>query len=301
MKPLALILLAAGGLLLIFGFLSRPLTPELSLPAPAMADLANGEHMYRIGGCAACHALPGDEAKERDLLGGGRELETPFGLFRMPNISPDPAAGIGAWSEQDFVRAMKYGVSPDGRHYYPAFPYVSYARMRTTDVLDLWAWLQSLPPVENEAAAHQLTFPWNLRRGIGLWKRFYLDGSPVVTVDESDAALLRGRYLSEGPGHCGECHTPRDALGGPDHSRWLAGAQQMEGEGRVPGLTPAELAGWSEADLRYYFESGFTPEFDTVGGTMVAVQENLARLPETDRAAIAAYLKALPAPAGGGN
>lgn len=291
-------LLFAG--LLGFWWATRPLTlAAADLPAHE-PDPAAGELVFWAGGCASCHATPVDGKRARGddklQLGGGLELDTPFGVFRVPNISPH-ADGIGGWSAVDFVNAMQRGVAPDERHYYPSFPYASYARMTTEDVLDLKAYLDGLAPVAGVVDEHSLDFPWSVRRGVGLWKRRYLDTAAAAGIATDDPAIQRGRYLAEGAGHCGECHTPRDALGGPDHSRWLAGAPNPEGRGRIPNITPAgkNTADWSASDLAYYFESGFTPEFDTVGGSMVAVQENLARLPAGDRQAIAAYLKALPA------
>ena len=281
-------------------WLTRPLTiaPE-DLPDHEPDPIA-GERVFWAGGCASCHASPvdGKRAKGDDklLLGGGLELDTPYGVFRVPNISSHPEDGIGAWALVDFVNAMQRGVSPDGLHYYPSFPYTSYARMPVADVMDLKAFLDSLPPVAGRVAPHDLGFPWSVRRGIGAWKRKYLDVAPIVP-DGSSKLVERGRQLVEGAGHCGECHTPRDRFGGLLRDRWLAGAQNPEGEGRVPNITPGgkNISGWSAADIAYYLESGFTPEFDTVGGSMVAVQENLSKLSGEDREAIAAYLKALPA------
>ena len=300
--PRLLLVAAAAALIALaaLAWLSRPLPLAAdALPARA-ADLGNGERVFWAGGCASCHASPvnGKRAKgdAKLKLGGGETLDTPFGLFHVPNISPH-ANGIGGWSTLDFVNAMQRGVSPDGRHYYPSFPYTSYARMDLRDVVDLKAYLDTLPPVEGVVGPHELGFPWSVRRGIGLWKRLYLDASPVARVAGADPAVLRGGALVEGAGHCGECHTPRDRFGGLDTSRWLAGAPNPDGKGRIPNITPGgkSLASWSAADIAYYLESGFTPDFDTVGGSMVAVQENLARLSAEDRAAIAAYLKALPA------
>jgi mono/diheme cytochrome c family protein len=293
-------LVLAAALLVAAWWLTRPAPmPASGLPEHT-ADVMAGERVFWAGGCASCHATPVDgkrargEAKLR--LGGGLELETPFGVFRVPNISPH-ADGIGAWSDLDFVNAMQRGVSPSGRHYYPSFPYGSYARMSIKDTLDLKAYIDSLPPVPGRIDDHSLDFPWSVRRGIGVWKRLHLDDAPVITLDGSDDNLARGQYLVEGAGHCGECHTSRDASGGLELSRWLAGAPNPEGKGRIPNITPAGkgIAAWSAADLVYYLETGFTPDFDTVGGSMVAVQENLARLPAADREAIAAYLKAIPA------
>jgi mono/diheme cytochrome c family protein len=265
------------------------------------ADAAAGERIFWAGGCASCHAAPvgGKRARGEDKLrlGGGAELETPFGVFRVPNISPHTEDGIGGWSMIDFVNAMQRGVSPGGRHYYPSFPYTSYARMAVEDVMNLKAYLDTLQPVAGRAADHALGFPWSIRRGIGLWKRLYLATDPIAAVDTPEPLVAQGRELVEGAGHCGECHTPRDWFGGPDTGRWLAGAPNPEGRGRVPNITPGgkNLSAWSKGDILYYLESGFTPEFDTVGGSMVAVQENMARLTPADRQAIAAYLKALPA------
>jgi mono/diheme cytochrome c family protein len=274
-------------------WLSRPvsLDPE-NLPAHE-PDLANGERIFNIGGCASCHGEEIDGERSRDRLAGGLALDTSFGIFRVPNISPDPEHGIGGWSRIEFVNAMQRGLAPDGQHYYPSFPYTSYTRMAVTDVLDLKAYLDDLPPISTPSGAHDLGFPFGIRRFLGFWKRLYLDDSPVSPADSGDATLDRGRYLVEGPGHCGECHTPRNRLGGLRLEAWMSGAPSLEGEGRVPDITAGEngLADWSEADVVFFLESGIDPDFDVVGGNMVAVQENLARLPEADREAIAAYLK----------
>jgi mono/diheme cytochrome c family protein len=293
-------LVLGAALLVAAWWLTRPAPMPASALPEHTADAVAGERVFWAGGCASCHATPVDgkrargEAKLR--LGGGLELETPFGVFRVPNISPH-ADGIGEWSDLDFVNAMQRGVSPAGRHYYPSFPYGSYTRMTIEDTLDLKAFIDSLSPVPGRVDDHALDFPWSLRRGIGVWKRLHLDDAPVIALDRPDDKLARGQYLVEGAGHCGECHTSRDAFGGLELSRWLAGAPNPEGKGRIPNITPAGkgIAGWSAADLVYYLESGFTPDFDTVGGSMVAVQENLARLPAEDREAIVAYLKAIPA------
>lgn len=288
---------------LLAWWITAPTTiAQRDLPAHE-PDAMAGQRIFWAGGCASCHAslVDGKRAKGEDKLrlGGGLELETAFGVFPVPNISPHDDDGIGQWSTLDFVNAMQRGVSPDGRHYYPAFPYTSYAKMRTEDVIDLKAFLDTLPPVDGRMSGPELDFPWSVRRGIGVWKRRYLDSASVLDVAAGDEMVERGRDLVEGAGHCGECHTPRDRFGGLDLSRWLAGAPNPEGRGQVPDLTPGSknVADWSANDIAYYLESGFTPDFDTVGGTMVAVQENMAMLPAEDRAAIAAYLKALPAPA----
>ena len=257
----------------------RPL-PQAALAALPAGDAARGETVFWAGGCASCHAAAKAEGEDRLRLGGGRILKTPFGDFAVPNISPDPADGIGGWTAADFANAMLRGVSPDGRHYYPAFPYTSFTRMKPEDVADLWAYLQTLPAVAGKAPANDLRFPFNFRRGLGLWKLAFLsDGAGRRPSTRPTPQVARGQYLVEGPGHCGECHTPRNLAGALDYSRWLAGAPLAVGEGRVPNITPGgELGDWSPADIAYFFETGFTPEFDSVGGAMVDVQENLAML-----------------------
>jgi mono/diheme cytochrome c family protein len=260
-------------------------------------DPARGERIFWAGGCTSCHAAKDAEGEAQKQLGGGLALATPFGTFHAPNISPDKENGIGNWSGADFANAMMMGVSPDGSHYYPAFPYTSYARMQVGDVADLWAYLKTLPPVAKANLAHELPLPFRLRRGLGLWKQLFLSSEPVVALASPDEKLTLGRYLVEGPGHCGECHTPRNFIGGSEKTRWLAGGPAPEGKGSIPNVTPAgrDISGWSEPDIANYLETGFTPEYDAVGGTMVDVQRNMARLRPEDRAAIAAYLKAVPA------
>lgn len=260
------------------------------------SDPDRGQRLFWAGGCASCHAAAGARGDEELKLGGGLALVTPFGTFRAPNISPDAETGIGDWTGTDFANALLNGVSPSGRHYYPAFPYTSYARMSVGDVADLWAYMRTLPPVSRVNEPHDLPFPFNISRGIGLWKLLHLSPAPVVAVDESDARLALGRYLVEGPGHCGECHTPRDFSGGIDKARWLGGGPAPEGEGQVPNITPdpAGIGSWSEADIVFALETGLTPKYEAFGGAMVAVQRNMARLTPQDREAIAAYLKAVP-------
>ena len=288
-------LLLAGVAVFYFLTLPRGLSAAELAALPA-GDATRGETWFWAGGCASCHAAEKAEGENRLKLGGGRVLKTGFGDFVVPNISSDRSDGIGGWSAGDFANAMLRGVSPDGRHFYPAFPYASFTRIHPQDIADLWAYLQTLPAVPGRAAPHDLRFPYDIRRGIGLWKLAFLFTAPAVSIDTSDPAVARGQYLAEGPGHCGECHTPRNFAGALDDSRWLAGAPAPEGKGKVPNITGGEggIGDWSAADIGYFFETGFTPDFDSVGGSMVEVQENLAMLAGDDRAAIAAYLKAVP-------
>jgi mono/diheme cytochrome c family protein len=299
LKKISGAVLVLGGIGAVAGwFLSAPVKLGTETPARlGTGDAVKGKRIFYAGGCTSCHARPGSQGDARLQLVGGLELKTPFGTFVPPNISQDPKDGIGAWSVEDLANAMLKGVSPSGEHFYPAFPYTSYARMKPADIADLYAFLKTLPAVAGKAPANSLAFPFNIRRGIGLWKLLYLSDRPVISLPAGTPELvMAGRYLVEGPGHCGECHTPRDFAGGAKKSEWLAGAAAAEGSGVVPNITSGEggVGGWSEADIANYLETGFTPAFDSVGGAMVDVQRNMAELTTEDRAAIAAYLKAIP-------
>jgi len=288
-----LVALALVGAIAFYVLTIPKLAVTGGLPAYT-ANLANGETMFNIGGCASCHATPKQEDHRR--LGGGLALETPFGTFRVPNISSDARHGLGAWSEPDFINAMLRGVGRSGEHLYPAFPYTSYQRMRLEDVRDLFAFLKTVPADATPSLPHELGFPFNVRRGLGLWKLLYLDGKPFAPDPAGSAMLNRGAYLVEGPGHCAECHSPRDLFGGIVPARRFAGGLDAEGKGWVPNITPHAdgLAAWSGKDIAYLLESGFTPDGDSVGSTMADVATNTAKLSGDDRAAIAAYLKSLP-------
>jgi mono/diheme cytochrome c family protein len=226
------------------------------------------------------------------LLVGGQRFPSDFGTFVAPNISPS-AAGIGGWSVADLGNALMRGVSPEGAHYYPALPYTSYAKMQPQDVADIHAYMQTLPPSDVESLPHDIGFPFNIRRSIGGWKLLFLNDDWVLQGDLT-AEETRGREIVEALAHCAECHTPRNALGGMDLSRWMAGAPNSSGAGNIPNITPAKLT-WSNGEIVSYLTSGFTPDYDSVGGHMVHVVENMAKLPDSDRAAVAAYLKKLPA------
>ncbi|MFL4471022.1 cytochrome c [Tateyamaria armeniaca] len=234
----------------------------------------------------------GDRSRRPPVLAGGLAFPSDFGTFYAPNISSDATAGIGGWSVEEFASAVTLGVSPTGKHYYPAFPYAAYQHMTPGDLADLFAYMQTLPADATPSLPHDVGFPFNIRRGLGLWKLAFV---PEQFVLEAGSPVLeRGRYLAEGLAHCAECHTPRNAVGGLDRSAWMAGAPNPSGKGKIPNITPAALD-WSEGDLVEYFTSGFTPEYDSAGGEMAEVVENLSQLPRADREAIAAYVKALPA------
>ena len=287
---LAILVIAGGGLGL---WITRPKQVSAAALAGLTADPARGEAVFHAAGCASCHMAPGATGAQQIVLAGGQEFPSEFGTFVAPNISPDPEHGIGGWSLQEFASAMTQGTSPTGAHYYPAFPYASYAKAELQDVADLHAFWASLPPSDQPSQPHQVGFPFNIRAALGGWKLLFLRKDWVV-AGELPPEAARGRYLVEALGHCGECHTPRSALGAMDRSRWLAGVPGPEGRRGTPNITPGGLD-WSEEEIVEYLTSGFTPDYDSAGGHMALVVSNLARLPEAERAAIAAYLKAVPA------
>jgi mono/diheme cytochrome c family protein len=272
----------------------------LTIPAAITADAlppytpnpANGMLVFNAGGCSSCHATP--DQPDRLKLGGGLALHSPFGTFYVPNISADMADGIGRWTEANFVTALVKGTSPSGAHYFPAFPYTSYQHAKFEDIRDLFAYLKTLEPVSGKVRDHDVPFPFDIRRNLGIWKLLFLDGKPFTPDKAHSAQWNRGAYLVNGLGHCAECHSPRNFLGGIIAAQRFAGGPNPEGEGWVPNITQKGLGDWSLKDLTYFLQTGQTPDDDNVSGAMARVIKNISQLPADDRAAIAEYLKSLP-------
>ena len=280
--------------LAVFWGVTRPTRIDPDNLVGLTPDVARGERVFYAGGCASCHAGPDASAEEKLVLAGGRAFPSPFGTFYAPNISPS-ATGLAGWTDEDLANAMLHGTSPDGSHYFPAFPYTSYARATLQDIVDLKAFLDTLPVSDAENLAHDVPFPFNIRRSLGGWKMLFASANPRIDVGD-DPQLRLGQYLVEGLGHCSECHTSRNFLGGIISDRWLAGGPNPDGKGRIPNITPHETGlTWSNSDIEEYLSSGFTPEFDVAGGQMADVVQNTGKLTREDRAAMAAYLKAVPA------
>ncbi len=263
------------------------------VPQDGEAAAKRGELLFNVGGCASCHT-----AKDGPALAGGYELKTPFGTFHPPNITPDPENGLGAWSEADFVRAMKEGVSPDGDPYYPAFPYTSYTHMTDADVKALWAYLQTVEPVAQPSEPHDLGFPYNLRFGLWPWRWVFFEAGELPPEQGESEAWNRGRYLVRAPGHCAECHSPRNFAGAIEEDAMFGGAAQGPDGKPVPDISQSEngLKGWSEGDLKTVLTLGMLPDGDFIGGEMGKVVENSTnKLPEEDLDAVVTYILSLPA------
>ena len=292
-KLVVLVVIAGVVGLGVFWFITIPAAVPASALGPHTPNLDNGKTMFFAGGCTSCHTTPNQNDKSR--LGGGVALKSPFGTFYAPNISPDRNDGIGTWSEADFVTAMTKGTSPSGQHYFPAFPYPSYQRMRVSDLRDLFAYIKTLPAVQGKVRDHDVPFPFNIRRGVGVWKFLFLDGEPFMPDLRQSTAWNRGAYLINGPGHCAECHSPRNLLGGIVRGQRFAGGPSADGGGWVPNITQQSLKSWTEEQIARLLETGDTPTGDSVGGEMGKVVGNTKNLSAADRAAMAAYLKSLPA------
>ena len=291
-RLLPLVLTTAVVAAAAFWVVTRPAPVEETPLSPLAGDAARGRDVFHVSGCASCHAAEGARGEAKLVLSGGRHFASPFGTFVAPNISPDPVQGIGGWSLAQFAHAIQRGIGPGGEHLYPALPYTTYVRMAPQDVADLHAFMQTLPPDATPSQPHEIGFPFNIRRLLGVWQMLFLRDDWVVTGDLTPEEE-RGRYLVEAMGHCGECHTPRGRLGEMDTARWLAGGPSPAGEGRIPNITPGKLD-WSRDEIVTYLTEGTTPDYDSVGGEMSPVVDELAQIPLADVEAIAAYLKRVP-------
>jgi mono/diheme cytochrome c family protein len=252
-----------------------------------------GRYLVTAGGCISCHT---DYKKKGAPFAGGAPIVTPFGTFYPPNITSDKTHGIGAWSEDDFIRAMREGKRPDGAHFFPSFPYTSYTQIRTDDLRAMKAYMDTIPPVPVAAPKHDIAFPFSWRFLQFGWKLLFFKEGEFKPDPAATEQVNRGAYLSNALAHCGECHTPRNKLGGLDRDKWLAGSGNGPEGAIVPNLTPdpGTGLGWTVQQIADYLKSGATPEFDFAGSLMAdVIEHNTGKLTDADRLAIAAYLKAL--------
>ena len=254
--------------------------------ASAQGNAERGEYLAKAGGCLGCHT---EDKRDAVPYTGGRALKTPFGTLYGPNITPHPQAGIGRWTEADFMRAMRHGRRPDGTNYFPVFPYPSFTNITDNDLRDLWAYLRTLPARSQPSREHHLSFFFGWRFLVTIWKWFFFTPGPFVSIQGASDIVNRGAYLVRALGHCGECHTPRNFLAGPKRGRFLAGGKD------VPNLTPTGLKKWSDGELKDLFLTGVTPDDDAVAEAMDEVVRNTtSQLTPQDLAAMIAYLRSLP-------
>jgi mono/diheme cytochrome c family protein len=262
-----------------------------SAAAQGAAEAKRGEYLASAGGCVGCHT---ESTKGAVPFAGGRALKTPFGTFYGPNITPHPQAGIGRWTEADFIRAMRQGTGPGGMHYFPAFPYPSFTKITDGDLRDLFAYLRTLPPNPRPSQPHDLGFPFGFRFTLAGWKWLFFTPGAFVPDPKASAEVNRGAYLVQALGHCGECHTPRNLLGGTKKDRFLAGGKGPEGK-NIPNLTPTRLKKLSDGELKDVLTTGMTPDGDVIAEAMGEVVTNTtSKLTPQDLAALIAYLRTLP-------
>jgi mono/diheme cytochrome c family protein len=276
----------------VYALLLAFLIATCGADAWAQADAKRGQYVAKAAGCVGCHT----EAKEGAVpFAGGRALKTPFGTFFGPNITPERDAGIGRWTESDFFKAMRRGERPDGANYFPAFPYASFTRITDQDLRDLWAYLRTLPPSTRKNQPHDVSFPYGVRLLVTPWKWLFFTPGALPPDARLTAAAARGRYLVQALGHCGECHTPRNFLGGPKTDRFLAGGKGPDGK-NVPNLTPTRLKKWSDSELKDFLTTGMYSDGDVPAEAMAEVIRNTTnQLTPQDLEALVAYLRAIPA------
>lgn len=284
MLGLCLAALLVGGLAVLALW---PLPPP-GATAAVTGDAKRGAYLARLSGCVACHTAPG-----RPSFAGGAALISPFGSFFAPNITPHREAGIGGWTFAQFVRAMRQGVSPSGQPYYPAFPYEFYTTLTDRDLADLWAALQALPAVDTPSQEHVVAFPFNVREGLKLWKSAFEQPATYSPLSNKSKAWNIGRYIVNGPAHCGACHTPRNVAGGLSVKAALTGDPAMMDGGNSPPITPGALRkrGYTKDSLITMLRTGILPDGDAVGGSMVEVVHGSTKFLLTEHLnGIATYL-----------
>ncbi len=251
-------------------------------------SLAKGEYLTRAANCVACHTVSGGQP-----FAGGVEFKLPFGSLFSPNITPDPQTGIGAWTDDEFVSALQTGVGRDGKHYYPAFPYTSYSKMSRDDILAIKGYLASLAPVEQAPRENHIRFPFNQRWGMAVWNLLFLNNEPFQVDSQHSDEWNRGKYLVEGPGHCGECHSPRNVFQAVSSDRSLAGNLLQGWNAYNISSDPVRgIGAWPAEALARYLKDGAAPGLGLSSGPMAEVVENsLRHLTDADRQAIAVFLK----------
>lgn len=277
------------------GLLSAVAALALNFPLPPPEEIASfegdekrGAYLARLSGCIACHS-----SKSGEPWAGGNPLKSKFGTFHAPNITPDKERGIGGWTFEQFVRAVRQGVSPSGKPYYPAFPYEFYASLTDRDMADLWAAMRAIPPSSQSSRPHEVGFPFSVRDGLRLWRPFFERADMTASEPDKGGSWNVGQYLVMGPAHCAACHMPRNLAGGLSDSDGLAGDPQMLDGGKSPALTAEALKarGWTKENLITALRTGVLPNGDAFGGSMTeVVRESTAFLLTSHLEDMAAYL-----------
>lgn len=291
---LVLIVVAVAGWL--FTRRQPALPPEPPVSAASSQDpalIARGAYLANVGDCAACHTAQGGRP-----YAGGRTLPTPFGEVPAPNLTPDPATGLGNWSFDAFWRAMHEGIGRDGRALYPAFPYTSYTRVSRDDARALFAFLRSLPPVDHATPPPSLRFPYDLSASLATWRALYFRPGAFVPDQKQSAQWNRGAYLVEGLGHCNECHVARDNLGGLPKGEMLTGGQIPAQNWYAPDLSTharGGLEGWNTDDIVALLKTGQSARGAAFGPMADVVMQSTQHLADDDLQAVALYLQSLPA------
>ena len=297
LRPLWLVVLAVSATISACSPAGRLPAAQSDHPAPPDADaVKRGEYLTDAANCVGCHT---DKKHHGQPFAGGGEVPTPFGVYFSRNITPDPEHGIGAWTDQDFLRALRQGISPSGEYYFPAFPFPSFTGMTDRDILDIRAYLLTQKPAPTVNKSPEVRFPYGIRSTMAFWRLLFFKEGPLTPDPGKDAEWNRGRYLVSAVAHCGECHTPRNSLGAPERGHSLAGAQLAGADGNyAPNITPDVAHGigkWSLDDIANVLKLGLTPDGSPVEAPMSEVVDGTSKLTDADRSAIAVYLKSVPA------
>ncbi|WP_370262152.1 c-type cytochrome, partial [Limnobacter sp.] len=269
--------------------------PKANTTNKPNAQQQRGAELARIGNCMGCHTTAGGQP-----YAGGRAIETPFGRVYASNLTPHPGTGLGRWTADDFYRAMHHGISKNGQYLYPAFPFTEYTRMPRQEVDDLFAYLQSLPAVEQATPKPTLRFPYNQRMLLAVWRTLYFTPGEFQADPNQSPQWNRGAYLVNGPGHCAACHTPRGSLGGYQSKAHLLGGNIAELNWFAPALNNHTLHGqgqWTESELVQYLQSGANRHAAASGPMAEVLVHSLQHLDQDDLNAMVVYLKSLPAQA----
>jgi mono/diheme cytochrome c family protein len=294
-------MIAAAGAFMYLQLTSTTQSPADGLDFEAVDEttIERGRYLALAGNCASCHTAAGGE-----FMAGGLAFETPFGTIYSTNITPDSATGIGDWTGGQFLTSMRRGVRPDGQHLYPVFPYTAFTKMTDDDIVDLYAYLQSIPAVSQVAPTNEIAFPFNQRSLMSVWKAMYFEEGPFESSESQSPEWNRGAYVVEALAHCGACHSPRNVLGAEISGKAMAGGEYLD---KVPGgamrtwaapnLTsaPTGLDLWPREEVAAYLKNGINTFVGTFGPMNEVIINSTRHLSDDDIDAMAVYLKSLPA------